>query len=37
MDEYLTVKDVQQILRLGRKKTYELVNESDFPCISAGG
>ena len=34
--EYYTVAEVQKILKFGRKKTYELVNQPDFPKIRIG-
>ena len=37
MDRYLTVKELMKILNLGRTKTYELVNQDDFPKVKIGG
>lgn len=34
--EYLKVKDVEETLRISRKKAYTLVNEKDFPTIRIG-
>lgn len=34
--EYYTVAEVQEILKLGRKKTYALVNQPDFPKVKIG-
>jgi len=36
MEKMLTVKEVQEIMRLSRAKTYELVNRTDFPKIRIG-
>lgn len=36
MEKYLTVNEVKEILRLGKTKTYELVNQPDFPTIRIG-
>lgn len=36
MDNYLTVKDVQGILRIGKTKMYELIKQDDFPKIQIG-
>lgn len=33
LETYLTTKDIQKHLGIGRTKTYELVNSSDFPKI----
>ena len=35
-DEYLTVKDVQKILKFSRTKTYQLVSQPDFPKTKIG-
>ena len=35
-DEYLTVKDVQQILKLTRSTAYTLVNAQVFPVVRIG-
>ena len=32
----LTVADLQQVLGIGRRHAYELVNRSDFPTIRLG-
>lgn len=32
----LTVKDLQKILKLSRTKTYQIVNQPDFPKIRIG-
>ena len=34
--KFLTVKEVQGILRIGRAMTYELVNQPDFPKLRIG-
>ena len=36
MQEYLTVQDVQKILRIGRDLSYEIVSRPDFPKIKVG-
>ena len=36
MEKMLTVKEVQEMLRLSRAKTYELVNKPGFPKIRIG-
>lgn len=33
LETYLTIKDIQEHLGVGRTKAYELVNSSDFPKI----
>lgn len=35
-NDYITVKELQSYLRLGRNKAYELVNQNDFPKIKIG-
>mgnify|MGYP003295300745 CR=1 FL=1 len=35
--EFLTIKDVQKILRIGRDKAYRLVSTKGFPKITLGG
>lgn len=37
LKEYLTVKELQSILKLSRTQTYELVALPDFPKIKIGG
>ena len=32
----LTVKELQKILKMSRSKTYQLVNQPDFPKIRIG-
>ncbi len=32
----LSVKDVQEILGIGRGTAYELTNRDDFPCMKVG-
>lgn len=32
----LTAKEVQEILRIGRTKTYELINSGEFPVKEVG-
>ena len=34
--KYLTVKEVSEILRIGKTMTYELVNQPDFPKLRIG-
>lgn len=34
--EYYTVAEVQEILKLGRKNAYALVNQPDFPKLRIG-
>lgn len=34
--EFLTVKEVQEILHIGRSKAYELFESKDFPSIKIG-
>lgn len=36
MEEYLTVEDVAEILKIGKKKAYKLVGQADFPKIKLG-
>ena len=36
MDKYLSVKDVQEILQIGRNKAYNLIQQNDFPKIQIG-
>ncbi len=36
MEEYLTTNDVAAILKIGKTKTYQLVNKKDFPKIKMG-
>lgn len=36
-NDYITVKELQSYLRLGKNKAYELVNQNDFPKIKIGG
>lgn len=35
--DFLTVKELQDYLRIGKNKTYALVNQNDFPKIRLGG
>lgn len=35
-EEFLTISEVGDILRLGRDKTRKLVNSKGFPCIKIG-
>lgn len=32
----LTAKEVQEILNVGRRVAYELMDEEDFPCVRLG-
>ncbi len=34
--KFLTVKEVSEILRIGKTMTYELVNQPDFPKLRIG-
>ncbi len=36
MDKFLTVKDVQSILKIGRNKAYKIFAQNDFPKIQFG-
>lgn len=36
IDEYLTVKDICDILKIGKTKAYNLINQKDFPKIKIG-
>ena len=36
MERYLTPKEVQQVLGLSRTKTYEMINQKDFPKVRLG-
>ena len=36
MEKYLTVKEVAEILRMGKTMAYELVNKPDFPSVKIG-
>ncbi len=36
-NEYLTAKEIGEILKIGRTKTYNLINQSDFPKYRIGG
>ena len=36
MEEMLTVKEIQKMMKLSRAKAYELVNEPGFPKIRIG-
>ena len=36
MEKYLRVKEVAEILRMGRTMAYELVNKPDFPSVKIG-
>ena len=35
-NDYITVKELQTYLRIGRNKAYDLVNQKDFPKIKIG-
>lgn len=37
LQDFLTVKEVQEILKLGKDKTYQLVHTNGFPSIKIGG
>lgn len=37
MNQYLTVKDIQRILGLGKTSAYKLVEQKDFPKVKIGG
>lgn len=32
----MTVNEVQEILNVGRRVAYELMDEEDFPCVRLG-
>ena len=34
--EFLTVKDIQRILRIGINQTYDLCKSGAFPCFKVG-
>lgn len=34
--DFFTIKELQDYLRIGRNKTYKLVNQNDFPKIQVG-
>ena len=36
MDNLLTVKDVQERLKLGKNNTYKLISQKGFPKITIG-
>lgn len=36
LETWLTVQDVQRILRLSKNQTYDLVNSSEFPKVRLG-
>ena len=36
MEEYLTPQDISTILNIGKNKTYNLINNKDFPKIRIG-
>jgi excisionase family DNA binding protein len=36
VDEYLTPGDIQRILGFSKQKTYDLINQNDFPKIKIG-
>ena len=36
IEEFLTPKDIQQILKIGRDKTYKLISTKGFPSIKIG-
>lgn len=35
--EYLTVKEIMELLKIGRGTAYKLVNEDGFPAYRIGG
>ena len=35
--EFLTVEEVQHILRIGKNSAYDLCKKSDIPCVKIGG
>ena len=37
MRKYYTVKEVADILNIGKRKAYRLVNQKDFPKLLIGG
>lgn len=34
--EFLTIEEVQQILRIGKNSAYDLCKREDFPCVKIG-
>lgn len=36
IEEYLTVEEIAEILKIGKKKAYKLVGQADFPKIKLG-
>ena len=34
--EFLTIKDIMRILKIGRNQAYALCKRPDFPCIQIG-
>lgn len=36
MEEYYTVEEIAKILRFSKNKTYNLVNQKDFPKVVIG-
>lgn len=37
LPELMTVKEVQQYLRISEKSAYQLLKSKGFPCIKIGG
>ena len=37
LPDILTAEDLQELLRLSKSGTYNLMNRSDFPTLSVGG
>ena len=35
--EFLTIKDIQNILKIGKNVAYDLCKRADFPAIKIGG
>lgn len=36
MEKYITPREVQEILKLSKTKTYAIINQEDFPKIRVG-
>lgn len=36
LPDFLTVKELKQVLRLGQVKAYNITREKNFPCICIG-
>lgn len=36
VQEFLTIKDIMRILKIGKNQAYALCKRPDFPCIQVG-